>query len=259
MSTTLGNVEIEEMTFAAAIKATLAEEMRRDPAVFLMGEDIKYGVWGTTAGLQNEQPDRVLHLPISENGFCCAAVGAALTGMRPVVELMFADFALLALDALGNQAAKYRYMCGGDPFKVPMVVKLAGSGIGSGSGCHHSQTTEALFMHFPGLKVVTPSTPAEAKGLLASAIRDDNPVVFVEAKLLYPETGPVPKGDYTIPLGQAHIAREGTDITLVSHSYALVKTLAAAESLAGEGISAEVISLRTLVPLDKAAVLESVA
>lgn len=259
MSTPASEAHTEEMTFAAAVKAAIAEEMRRDPKVFLMGEDVKFGVWGTTAGLQDEFADRVLHLPISEYGFCCAAVGAAMTGMRPVVEIMYADFVLLALDALANQAAKYRYMCGGDPFRIPLVVKLAGSGIGAGSGCHHSQTLEAVLMHFPGLKVVAPSTPAEAKGLLKAAIRDDNPVVFVEAKLLYPETGPVPQGEYTMPIGQAEVVREGHDLTIVSHSYALVKALAAAETLAAGAISAEVISLRSLAPLDRATILDSVS
>lgn len=248
-----------EITFAAAIREALREEMQADGTVILMGEDIKYSVWGVTGGLVDEfGEDRVMHMPISENGFCSAALGAAMTGLRPVVELMYGDFLLLAADAVLNEAAKYRYMCGGGEFRVPTVVRAAGCGTGTGSGCHHSQSLEALAMHFPGVKVAIPSTPYDAKGLLKTAIRDDNPVVFFEHKLLYGTKGPVPEGEYLVPFGQAVLRRHGSRVTLISYSHACLKTLKAAEQLATEGIDAEVIDLRTLLPLDMDTVLASV-
>jgi pyruvate dehydrogenase E1 component beta subunit len=185
-------------------------------------------------------------------------VGAALTGMRPVVEIMFNDFLLYAADSIWNQAAKYRYMCGGGNFKVPAVFRIAGGGSTGGNGCHHGQSLEAPAIHFPGLKVVFAGTPYDAKGLLKSAIREDNPIVFFEHKLLYGVKGEVPEDDYTIPLGKADIKREGKDVTIVSYGYTLQKVLKAAEDLAKDGIQAEVVDLRTLRPMDTETILKSV-
>ena len=180
-----------------------------------------------------------------------------MTGMRPVVEVMYPDFTLYAADSIANQAAKYRYMCGGGSFKVPVVFRIAGSGSSNGSGCHHGQSLEATFIHFPGLKVVFPSTPYDAKGLIKTAIREDNPVLFYEHKLLYGVKGEVPVEEYTLPIGKAEVKREGSDVTIVSYGWTLHKALRAAEQLASDGIDAEVIDLRSLRPMDKECILHS--
>ncbi len=250
---------VREITYKQAIQEALREEMRRDERVFLLGEDIGVygGAFGVTLGFVEEfGKERVRDTPISELGIVGAAAGAALMGMRPVVEIMFMDFSTLALDQLANQAAKLRFMFGGKA-KVPMVLR-APQGAGTGAAAQHSQSLEALFVHFPGLKVAIPSTPADAKGLLKAAIRDDNPVVFIEHKLLYNRKGQVPEGEHMVPLGQAEIKRSGRDLTIVAISNMVPKALEAAETLAAEGIEVEVVDPRTLVPLDEATILDSV-
>lgn len=250
--------EKRTQTFAKAIREALQEEMKRDINVILMGQDIRKSVWGVTGGLHEEfSPERVLPLPIAENGFTSAAVGAAMTGMRPVVEFMFGDFLLLAMDAICNQAAKYRYMCGGGEFKIPLVLRAAGCGLGSGTGLHHSQFPESWLIPFPGLKIVAPATPNDAKGLMISAIRDENPVVFIEHKMLYAKSGPMDDLG-PIDIGKARVAKEGRDITLVTYSSAYYKSIAVADKMAQEGISVEVIDLRTIKPLDKETIIDSV-
>jgi pyruvate/2-oxoglutarate/acetoin dehydrogenase E1 component len=250
---------MRELTYWQAVQEALREEMVRDPRVFLMGEDIGVygGAFGATRGLLAEfGAERVRCTPISEATIVGAGVGAAVTGMRPVVEIMFMDFVTLAMDQIANHAAKFRYMYGPQA-RVPLVIRTPAGG-GRSYGATHSQSLEAWFLHVPGLKVIAPATPADAKGLLKSAIRDDNPVLCVEHKLLYATTGPVPDGDVTEPLGQAAIRREGTDVTLVTYSYYVGVALQAAEALARDGIEAEVVDLRTLVPLDTETVLDSV-
>lgn len=248
----------KEMTYAEAIREGLREEMKRDESIILLGEDIKINVWTVTRGLFEEFGNRVINTPLSESGFCGAAVGAALTGMRPVVEIMYPDFSMYAADSIANQAAKYRYMCGGGDFRVPVVYRLAGGGSSGGSGCHHGQSLEATFIHFPGLKVVFTSSPYDAKGLIKTAIRDDNPVLFYEHKLLYGVKGMVPEEEYLLPIGKAEVKREGKDVTIVSYAWTLHKVLKAAEELAKDGIDAEVIDLRSLRPIDKECILNSV-
>ncbi|HYB22103.1 MAG TPA: alpha-ketoacid dehydrogenase subunit beta [Thermodesulfobacteriota bacterium] len=248
----------KEMTYAEAIREGLREEMKRDEKIILLGEDIKINVWTVTRGLYEEFGDRVINAPLSESGFSGAAVGAALTGMRPVVEIMYPDFTLYAADSIANQAAKYRYMCGGGNFHVPVVFRIGGSGSSGGSGCHHGQSLEATFIHFPGLKVVFSSSPYDAKGLIKSAIRDNNPVLFYEHKLLYGVKGMIPEEEYLVPIGKAEVKREGKDVTIVSYAWTLHKALKAAEELAKEGIEAEVIDLRSLRPMDKDCILNSV-
>ena len=247
-----------EMTYAEAIREGLREEMKRDERIILLGEDIKINVWTVTRGLFEEFGDRVINTPLSESGFCGAAVGAALTGMRPVVEIMYPDFSMYAADSIANQAAKYRYMCGGGDFRVPLVYRLAGGGSSGGSGCHHGQSLEATFIHFPGLKVIFSSSPYDAKGLIKTAIREDNPVLFYEHKLLYGVKGMVPAEEYLLPIGKAEVKREGKDVTIVSYAWTLHKVLKAAEELAKDGIDAEVIDLRSLRPMDKECILNSV-
>jgi len=248
-----------EITYAEAIREALRQEMRRDERIFLIGEDIGIygGAFGVTYGLLEEfGEERVRDTPISEQTIVGAAIGAALTGMRPIAEIMFMDFIALAMEQIVNQAAKLRFMFGGKA-KVPMVLRTP-AGSGTGAAAQHSQSLEAWFVHVPGLKVVMPSTPYDAKGLLISAIRDDNPVIFVEHKLLYKTKGPVPEEEYTIPLGVAHVKREGSDVTIVATSIMVRRALAAAERLAQEGIEAEVIDPRTLKPLDTEAIISSV-
>jgi pyruvate/2-oxoglutarate/acetoin dehydrogenase E1 component len=250
---------MRELTYWQAVQEALREEMVRDPRVFLMGEDIGVygGAFGATRGLLGEfGAERVRCTPISEATIVGAGIGAAVTGMRPVVEIMFMDFVTLAMDQIANHAAKFRYMYGPQA-RVPLVIRTPAGG-GRSYGATHSQSLEAWFLHVPGIKVIAPATPADAKGLLKSAIRDDNPVLCVEHKLLYATTGPVPDGDVAEPLGQAAIRREGTDVTLVAYSYYVGVALQAAEALARDGIEAEVVDLRTLVPLDTEAVLDSV-
>lgn len=250
---------MRELTYAQAIREAMTLEMRRDENVFLMGEDVGIygGAFGVSAGMYEEFGQaRVKDTPISEAVIAGAAAGAAVTGLRPVAEIMFSDFLTIAMDQLTNQAAKMRYMFGGKA-KVPMVVR-APAGSGTGAAAQHSQSPEAWFCNVPGLKVVVPSTPADAKGLLIAAIRDDNPVLFLEQKLLYRVKGDVPEGEYIVPLGKAKVQREGTDVTLVTYGRMLPMCLEAAAQLeAREGISVEVVDPRTLVPLDKQAIVES--
>ena len=247
-----------EMTYAEAIREGLREEMKRDERIIIIGEDVKINVWTVTRGLFEEFGDRVINAPLSESGFCGAAVGAALTGMRPVAEIMYPDFSMYAADSIANQAAKYRYMCGGGDFRVPVVFRIAGGGSSGGSGCHHGQSLEATFIHFPGLKVVFSSSPYDAKGLIKTAIRDENPVLFYEHKLLYGVKGMVPEEEYLLPIGKAEVKLEGKDVTIVSYAWTLHKALKAAEELSKEGIEAEVIDLRSLRPMDKECILNSV-
>ncbi len=250
---------MREITYAEAIREAMSEEMRRDPRVFFMGEDIGVygGAFGVSVGMFEEfGPDRVRDTPISEAVIAGAAVGAALTGTRPIAEIQFSDFLSLALDQLGNQAAKIRYMFGGKA-QVPMVVR-APEGSGTGAAAQHSQSQEALYTHIPGLKVVVPSTPADAKGLLKTAIRDNNPVLFFEQKLLYRQKGPVREDEYLIPFGQADVKRSGKDLTLVVWGRMVGMCLGVAEKLNAEGIDVEVLDPRTLVPLDSTAIIASV-
>ena len=250
-----------QITYAEALNEALREELQRDETVFIMGEDVANwgggGVFGVTKGLAQEfGTERVRDTPISEEAIAAVAVGAAATGSRPVAEIMYVDFIGLAMEPIVNQAAKLRYMFGGKA-KVPMVIR-AQEGAGRGNAAQHSQSLEAWFCHIPGLKVVTPSTPADAKGLLKSAIRDDNPVIFLEHKVLYFTKGPVPTGEYTVPLGVADIKRSGKDVTVVGIHTMVGKALRAAEQLAEEGIELEVIDPRTLVPFDLETIVESV-
>lgn len=249
------------LTYAEALNEALREEMRRDARVFVMGEDVAGwgggGVFGVTRGLVEEfGPERVRDTPISEEAIAALAVGAAMAGARPVAEFMYADFLTLAMEPVVNQAAKIRYMFGGKA-RVPVVFR-AQEGAGRGNAAQHSQSLEAWFCHIPGLKVVTPSTPADAKGLLISAIRDDNPVVFLEHKMLYNTKGPVPAGDHTVPLGVAERKREGRHVTVVGIHTTVLKALQAADQLAAEGIEIEVVDPRTLVPLDLETIVASV-
>jgi pyruvate dehydrogenase E1 component beta subunit len=247
------------LTYAQALNQALAEALRADPRVFLMGEDIGQhgGIFRVTKDLIDEfGPERVRDTPISEAGFTGLGIGAALAGMRPVVELLFVDFALVAADQIINQAAKLRYMSGGQ-VAVPIVIR-AQQGGGRGNGAQHSQSFESWFAQVPGLKVVAPATPYDAKGLLKSAIRDGNPVMFLEHKLLYNTKGEVPEAEYLVPLGQADIKRPGRDLTVVSYSRTLLFALEAAETLARRGIEVEVIDLRTVEPLDMATIIASV-
>jgi acetoin:2,6-dichlorophenolindophenol oxidoreductase subunit beta len=247
------------LKYREALNQALREEMTRNPLVFLMGEGIaeKGGSYRATVNLLNEfGADRVIDTPISEASFVGMGVGAALLGTHPVIEVMFIDFALLTFDQLMNQAAKLNFMTGGQ-CKVPMVIRTQG-GAGNGLAGQHSQSLEAMFYHMPGLKVVMPSTPYDAKGLLKASIRENDPVVFIEHKLLYMTEGEVPDGEYVIPLGKADIKREGKDVTLITYSLMTLKCLEAAAILAKEGIDTEVIDLRTLCPLDKETFLNSV-
>lgn len=251
---------MKEITFRDALREALREEMGRDKTVFLLGEDIGRfwgGAFKVTSGLAEEFGDeRVRDTPISESTIVGAAVGAAITGMRPVAEIMFGDLTALAMDQVANQAAKIRYMFGGQA-KASMVIRTPfGAGVNIAS--HHSQSLEAWFMHVPGLYVAVPSTPYDAKGLLKTAIRGDNPVFFCEHKLLYPMKGVIPEEEYTVPFGKADIKRDGKDVTVFATMFMVHKALAAAEQLAKAGISAEVIDPRTLTPLDKGTILASV-
>ncbi|MBX5456966.1 MAG: alpha-ketoacid dehydrogenase subunit beta [Thermogemmatispora sp.] len=250
--------QVQEMTYAEAIREALREEMRRDPRVFLMGEDIGIygGAFGVTYGLIDEfGEERVRDTPISEAALAGCAIGAALTGMRPVAEFQFSDFMAIGMDQIVNQGAKLRFMFGGKA-QVPVVFR-APLGSGTGAAAQHSQSLEAWFAHVPGLKVVLPSTPADVKGLLLSAIRDPNPVIFLEHKLLYRYKGPVPRGEWTVPIGQAEVKRPGKDLTIIALSIMVPRALAVAERLAEEGIEAEVVDPRTLRPLDEETLIAS--
>jgi len=250
------------MTFSKALLETMAQEMERDPNVYLTGEDVwgndNGGTMGVTQDLyQRFGAERVRDTPISETAILGHAVGAAMAGLRPIVEIMFVDFMGVCFDELMNQAAKLRYMTGGK-VKVPLVVRAC-DGAGFTAAAQHSQSLEALFAHIPGLKTVIPSTPADAAGLMAAAVRDDNPVMFLEHKGLYALEGEVPEGEYVVPLGKADVKRSGADVTIVSWSAMVHQALAAADLLAADGVDAEVLDLRSLVPLDAEAILESVA
>lgn len=249
------------ITVKDALREAIIEEMDRDENVFVMGEDIAEhgGIYGVTQGLLEKYgKERIRNTPISESALIGSALGAAITGMRPIAELMYIDFTAVAMDQIVNQAAKMRYMFGGK-VDVPLVIRTQGGG-GRGSAAQHSQSLEAWFMHVPGLKVVMPSTPYDAKGLLKTAIRDDNPVMFIEQKMAYSFKGEVPEEEYTIPFGQADIKREGSDVTLVANSYMLPRALEAAERMEKEeGISTEVIDPLTLVPFDEDTIIESVS
>lgn len=248
------------ITFSEATLEAMAEEMERDERVFVMGEDIarQGGIFGQFRGLpQQFGVRRVMDTPISETAIVGAGVGAALAGMRPVVDMHFADFITVAMDEVVNQMAKIRYMFGGQ-CTVPLVLR-APDGIVRSAAAQHSQSLEAWFLHLPGVKVVVPSNPADAKGLLKAAIRSDDPVLYFEHKALFPLKGPVPDGDHIVPIGKAAVAREGKDVTLVSYSLMMQRVLEAAAKLAEQGIDAEVIDLRTISPLDKNAIFQSVA
>jgi len=253
-------MSMRELTFAQAIREALDEEMARDERIFVLGEDV--GKWGgvfrCTEGLfEKYGAERVIDTPLSEEGFVGLSVGAAMTGMHPVPEIMFGDFITLVMDQLVNQAAKMRYMTGGQ-LEVALTLRATMGG-GRSSGAQHSQSWHAWFAHVPGLKVVVPSTPYDAKGLLKTALRDPNPVIFFEDKVMYTKVkGPVPEEEYTIPFGIADVKRTGKDITLIALSRMVHTTLAAAEKLADQGIEAEVIDPRTLTPLDEQTLIDSV-
>ena len=257
-----------KISYQQAINEALAQEMRRDPSVFIMGEDVAGGagapgdndawggVLGVTKGLYHQFPGRVLDTPLSEIGYVGAAVGAASCGVRPVCELMFVDFAGCCLDQILNQAAKFRYMFGGKA-TTPLVIRTM-VGAGLRAAAQHSQMLTSLWTHIPGLKVVCPSSPYDAKGLLIQAIRDNDPVIFCEHKLLYSMQGEVPEELYSIPFGEANFLRDGKDVTLVSYGRTVNTAMDAARSLAGRGIDCEVIDLRTTSPMDEDSILESV-
>jgi pyruvate dehydrogenase E1 component beta subunit len=247
-----------KITMREAISQALMEEMDRDPAVFILGEEV--GVWGgtyaVTKGFYDKYgAERVKDTPIAENAIIGATIGAAMVGQRPVAELMTINFAFSAMDYIVNQAPKLHYMFGGQ-FRLPLVIRAVGGG-GRQLGATHSQTPDVIFAHFPGLKVVSPGTPADAKGLLKSAIRSDDPILFIEHATMYQVRGEVPDGEYLIPIGQSKVQREGTDVTVVTYSKGLELSMKAADELAREGIQIEVVDLRTLRPLDMEPVLES--
>ena len=240
-----------KLTYREALNQALREEMRRDEKVFLIGEDVAYyqGAFKVSKGFLEEfGARRVVDTPITELGFTGLAIGAAMVGLHPVVEVMTFNFAILAMDQIVNNAAKIRYMSGGQ-ISVPLVIRGPGSAAHQ-LGAQHSQSLEAWFCHVPGLKVIAPATPQDAKGLLKSAIRDNNPIIFLEAQLLYPTQGEVPEGEYVLPIGVAEVKRAGTDVTIIAYSKMLLIAMQAAEVLAKEGIQAEVVDPRTLRPLD---------
>src|SRR5512139_1331500 len=246
------------ITIREAISQALWEEMERDPSIFILGEEV--GMWGgsyaVTKGFYDHfGGERVRDTPIAESAIIGAAIGAAMTGLRPVAEMMTINFAFTAFDHIVNEAAKLHYMFGGQ-FTLPLVIRAPGGG-GRQLGATHSQTPDAIFAHFPGLKVVSPGTPEDAKGLLKSAIRSDDPVLFIEHATMYQVRGDVPDGEYTIPIGKSKVQREGSDVTIVTYCKGLELSMKAAEELANEGISAEIVDLRTLRPLDMEPVLES--
>jgi acetoin:2,6-dichlorophenolindophenol oxidoreductase subunit beta len=248
-----------EITYLEAVREAMCQEMRRDQEVFLIGEDIGAygGAFGVSKGMLEEfGPERIRETPISEAAIAGAATGAALMGMRPVMEVMFMDFLTISMNQLVNQAAKMRFMFGGK-CSIPMVVR-APAGSGTGAAAQHSQSLEAWFVNVPGIKVIAPSSPYDAKGLLIAAIRDNNPVLFMEHKLLYRSKGPVPEETYCIPLQSAEVKREGRDLTIVAYSIMVQRALEAAEKLAAEGIEVEVVDPRCLKPLDKDTIVRSV-
>lgn len=242
---------MREISYAEAVRECLLQEIKADDKIFMLGEDVGLygGAFGVSIGLIGELgPEKIMDTPISEPGIVGVAIGAALLGMRPIVEMMFSDFLMLTVEQVGNQAAKMRYMFGGKA-KVPMVIRTPGGG-GIGIAAQHSQSIEGLFLGLPGLKIVMPSSAYDVKGLLASSISDDNPVMFFEHKLLYQTKQDVPQERYKIPIGVAEVKRQGSDITVVATSFMVQKSLKVAEKLAGEGISVEVVDPRTIKPLD---------
>jgi len=248
--------ETIQCTYREAIRQAMCEEMRRDEAVYLMGEDIGIygGAFGVSKGMLEEfGEERIRQTPISETAFVGAGIGSAVTGMRPIVEVMFSDFAAVCFDQIINQAAKMHYMFAGK-VSVPMVIRASAGG-GTGAAAQHSQSLEQMFCHVPGLKVVAPATAYDAKGLLKTAIRDDSPVIFLEQKLLYNEVGSVPTREYTIPLGKADIKRKGRDVSVIAYGRMVQLSLQVAEKLSREGIEVEVLDLRTLSPLDTEAIV----
>ncbi len=249
-----------EITYLEAVREAMVDEMRRDKTVFLMGEDVgRYGgAFGASLGMLDEfGPERIRETPISEAAIAGAATGAAMMGMRPIAEIMFMDFLTISMNQLVNQAGKIRFMFGGKA-KIPLVIRTP-AGSGTGAAAQHSQSLEAWFVHAPGIKVVAPATPYDAKGLLLTSIRDNNPVLFMEHKLLYRTKGIVPEGDYSVPLGQAVVSRAGQDLTIIAYSIMVPRALEAAEQLAEEGIEVEVIDLRSLKPLDNETIIKSVS
>ncbi len=251
---------MREITYSEAIREAMSEEMRLNSDVFLFGEDVGVfgGVWGVSAGMLEEfGEERIIDTPISESAIIGAGLGAAMMGMRPVVEIMFGDFLMCAGDQIVNQVAKAKFMSGGKAI-VPLTIRVTSGAPGS-AGAQHSQSPEAWFMNIPGIKIVAPTTPADAKGLLKTALRSCDPVLFFEHKMLYGDSGPVPEDpDFMVPFGKANILREGEDVTIIGVNIMAKKALAAAEILQKEGISAEVIDPRTLVPLDKDTIIESI-
>ena len=250
---------MREITYSQALREALIEEMDRDPGVLLLGEDIGVygGVFKVTDGLLGRfGPERVIETPISEAGFTGVAVGLAMCGKKPMAEIMFMDFAWVAADQIWNQAAKMRQMSGGQ-VSVPMVIRTQQGG-GRGNAAQHSQSLEAQFTHIPGIKVALPATPYDAKGLLKSALRDPDPVIVIEHKLLYSTKGPVPESEYVVPLGSADVKRKGNDVTVITFSRMVLQALEAAEVLSQEGVEVEVLDLRTTVPMDMATILSSV-
>ena len=248
-----------EITYAQAIKDAMSEEMRRDSRVFLLGEDVGAygGAFGVSRGMIEEfGPERIRDTPISEAAITGCAVGAAMTGMRPIMEIMFSDFITIGMDQLVNQGAKVRYQFGGQAI-VPMVLRTP-EGSGTGAAAQHSQSVESWILNVPGLKVVAPSTPADAKGLLKTSIRDDNIVVFLEQKLLYRTKGPVPDGEHLVPLGKADVKRAGRDLTIITYGRMVARCLEVAQTLAEQKIDAEVVDLRSLKPLDTETIIDSV-
>ncbi len=252
---------MREITYSEAIREAMSQEMRQNPDVFLMGEDVGAfgGVWGVSAGMLEEFGEqRVIDTPISEAAIIGTGLGAAMMGMRPIVEIMFGDFLMCAGDQIVNQVAKAKFMSGGKAI-VPLTIRVTSGAPGS-AGAQHSQSPESWFMNVPGIKIVAPSTPADAKGLLKTAIRGCDPVLYFEHKMLYGDQGPVEEAeDFSVPFGEARVLREGTDVTVIGISIMAKKALQAAETLAREGISVEVIDPRTLVPLDTSTIIESVA
>ena len=250
---------MREISYAEAIRECLREEIKRNDKIFMIGEDVGLygGAFGVSAGLVGElTEDKIVDTPISESGIVGVAIGASLLGMRPIVEIMFSDFTMLSLEQIANQAAKLRYMFGGKA-KVPIVIRTPGGG-GLGMAAQHSQSIEALFLPIPGLKIVIPSTPYDVKGLLSSAIKDDNPVLFFEHKLLYSIKGNTPEELYDIPFGIGDIKREGEDITVIATSFMVQKTLQVADKLSSENINVEVIDPRTIKPLDIELIINSI-
>ena len=250
---------MREISYMEALREAMRQAMQEDERVFVIGEDIGIygGAFGVTAGLLDEfGPERIINTPIAEAGIAGACVGAAVTGMRPIGEIQFSDFVVLSMEQLVMQGAKMRFMFGGKA-ELPFVIRLAG-GSGTGAAAQHSESLENWFVHVPGVKVVMPSSPYDAKGLLLAAIEDNNPIMFYEHKLLYRTKGPVPEEKYTIPIGQSHVVREGKDLTVVATSIMVSRALEAAEQLSKEGIELEIIDPRTLKPLDEKPIVESI-